>query len=116
MLRLGRDGVGCQHFCICQPGRVFFCSSGPVRTSTPPNILAMGRADFTEKSVERNGMGVIYGDLVVGVCVELYDETKTHSKPPLSFAQEHLWFLDQLNPGSSVGRETRDALAQRKTT
>src|SRR5690349_16770544 len=97
MLRLGRDGVGCQHFCTCRPGRVISRS-----TSNVGNVLNMGRADYTENPIEQNGTDLICGDKVGEARAESAAQPGVQSEWPLSFAQQRLWFVEQLEPGTAA--------------
>src|SRR5262245_50374372 len=62
----------------------------------------MGRADYTENPIEQNGTGLMCGDEIVETRAESLDQPGVQSEWPLSFAQQRLWFVEQLEPGNAA--------------
>src|SRR5438045_7405857 len=78
MLRLEMGEVGCQRFCLCQPGRNFFSVTS--MSQTAPSVTQIGQALLSQLTEPERVAGVF----------------------PLSYGQESLWFVDQMNPGSAA--------------
>src|SRR5258705_412409 len=62
----------------------------------------MGRADYSDKPVEYNGTGVMCSDAALDSRAESPAQPRVQSEWPLSFAQQRLWFLEQLDPGKAA--------------